>query len=94
MLRAIEQHAHLGEKKFFGGERIGMVDIVFGAIAHWLGVVEDLLGLKLLDADLFPLLHEWTLNFKEVPEIKENIPERDGMFAYFKGIREMLLAKP
>ena len=37
MLKIMEEQG-LGEKKFFGGERIGIVDIAFGIIAHWFGV--------------------------------------------------------
>ncbi|CAK7327369.1 unnamed protein product [Dovyalis caffra] len=35
MLQTVEELG-LGEKKFFGGDSIGMVDIAFGAVIHWL----------------------------------------------------------
>ncbi|KAJ0091865.1 hypothetical protein Patl1_25810 [Pistacia atlantica] len=66
MLKTLEEMA-LGDNKFFGGEQIGMVDIVFGKFAHWLGVLEEGGGEKLLEADKFPRLHAWVQNFKEVP---------------------------
>ncbi|TQD70551.1 hypothetical protein C1H46_043912 [Malus baccata] len=45
MLRTIEVQAArtLGERKFFGGDNIGIVDSAFGGIAHWFGVIEDAL---------------------------------------------------
>lgn len=92
MLRAIEEHGLAGDKKFFGGEKIGLVDIAFGGIAHWLGVIEDILGVKLLEPNTFPRLHAWIKNFKKVPIIKENLPTHDEMLVYFKRGREKLLA--
>lgn len=47
MLKTIEEHG-LGEKKFFGGNTIGLVDLAFGGIAHWLPVIEDVVGVKLI----------------------------------------------
>ncbi|CAL5416585.1 unnamed protein product [Camellia sinensis] len=76
MLRTIEEHA-LGDKKLFGGESVGMVDIALGWIAYWLEVIEEIVGVKLLEAESFPRLHSWIKNFKEVSEIKENLPDRD-----------------
>lgn len=90
MLRTIEEHGLVG-KKYFGGEKIGMVDIAFGQIAQWLGVIEDIIGVKLLEAHTFPRLHAWIKNFKEVPIIKENLPNRDEMMVFYKRFREMLL---
>ncbi|XWS09059.1 hypothetical protein CRYUN_Cryun40dG0053400 [Craigia yunnanensis] len=91
MLKTIEEHA-LGEKKFFGGDKIDMVDIAFGQLAQWLQVNEDVTGVKLLEASKFPRLQRWIKNFKLVPIIKENLPDCDQMFAFFKARREMLLA--
>ena len=91
-LKTIEEYAIDGDKKFFGGEEIGIVDIAFGGIAHWLGIIEEVIGVKLFDAQELPRLHAWANNFKQVPVIKENIPDRDKLLFYFKGIREKLLA--
>ncbi|KAK7842176.1 glutathione transferase gst 23 [Quercus suber] len=91
MLKIVEKHG-LGEMTFFGGDKIGIVDIAFGAFSHWLGVIEETLGLELLQPNAFPRLHAWTKNFKEVPVIKDNLPDRDKMLVQLKGIREMYSA--
>ncbi|KAL6292360.1 hypothetical protein ACE6H2_000502 [Prunus campanulata] len=93
ILRTIEEHAGtVGKNKFFGGDEIGIVDIAFGWIAQWFEVVEDVVGVKLFEAHAFPCLHAWTQNFKQVPVIKENLPDRDEMLVLFKRARENLLA--
>ncbi|KAI4346036.1 hypothetical protein L6164_013119 [Bauhinia variegata] len=74
----------LGEKKFFGGENINIVDIAFGAIIHWLQVIEEVLDLKLLQAEKFPHLYSWINNFRDAPVIKDNLPDAEKMLAYFK----------
>ncbi|KAL5542476.1 hypothetical protein UlMin_010186 [Ulmus minor] len=92
MLRAMEDHA-IGDKMFFGGEEIGMADIAFGAnILHWFGVIEEIVGVKLFEAKEFPRLHEWVNNFIEVPVIKQNLPHRHKLLAFYKSFRENLLA--
>lgn len=39
ILRTIEEKG-LGEKKFFGGENIDLLDLAFGWMPYWLGVIE------------------------------------------------------
>jgi len=57
----------MSEKNFFGGNRIGIVDIAFGInIAHWLGVLEEILEVKVLEAHALPRLHAWKENFEEL----------------------------
>ncbi|GLT68993.1 hypothetical protein SLA2020_411890 [Shorea laevis] len=93
MLETIEEHAPgLGEKKFFGGDKIGMVDLAFGPLAHWMGVIEGVTGVKIMEAGKFPRLETWIKNFKEDPVIKENLPEFQDTLAFMKRRRESLLA--
>lgn len=90
LLRIIEEQG-LEEKKFFGGEEIGLADIAFGWIAGWLRTMEEAVGVKLMEDDRFPRLQAWIENFKAVPVIKENLPDHNEMLAYFKQRREMFI---
>ncbi|KAK8571749.1 hypothetical protein V6N13_047388 [Hibiscus sabdariffa] len=92
MLETIEEHGLIEGKKFFGGDEINMVDIAFCSVAHWLGVIEEVTGLKPFEPHKLPKLKSWILNFKSVPVIKESLPDIETMLAFFKGRREMVLA--
>ncbi|XVF84713.1 hypothetical protein PTKIN_Ptkin17bG0060300 [Pterospermum kingtungense] len=77
MLQSIEEYAiGLGDenKRFFGGDKINMVDIAFSGITYWLGIIEDVSDIKLLEPHKFPRLSQWVENFKQVPVIKQNLP--------------------
>ncbi|KAK7390771.1 hypothetical protein VNO78_18838 [Psophocarpus tetragonolobus] len=73
-IRVMEEQC-LGDKKFFGGNNITMVDIVYGCLSHWLEGLEEIVGMKLIEPNKFPRLHMWIQNFKQVPVIKENLPD-------------------
>ncbi|XP_065864902.1 probable glutathione S-transferase [Euphorbia lathyris] len=94
ILKTIEEEAMevMGVNKYFGGESIGIVDIAFGPIAHWLPVIEKVGGVKLLESHKFPKLQAWIQNFKQSAIISENVPNEEEMVAFFKRRREMILA--
>ncbi|KAF6168653.1 hypothetical protein GIB67_005265 [Kingdonia uniflora] len=91
VLKILEEHG-LGEKKFFGGESIGLADMALGWVAYWMCMLEEAAGIKLLEEHKFPRLFKWTKNFKEFPIIKENLPDYDQTLAHFKSIREKIVA--
>ncbi|KAJ3676558.1 hypothetical protein LUZ60_003970 [Juncus effusus] len=79
-------------RKFFGGDSIGLLDIVLGCGSYWLAVFEEVMtGVKLVDADSFPLFHTWLREFESRDEVKETIPAVDKLLDYARAVRQMLL---
>lgn len=91
VLEIIEEKA-LGDKKFFSGDSIGMVDIAYGWLAYWFPCMEEAVGLKVLNPATLPRVHAWIQDFKEVPVIKENLPDYGKMLAYMKKQRAKFLS--
>lgn len=85
-LKFIEEQ--LKDKKFFHGETIGYLDIAYGWMANLLSILEEIISLKLVDAERFPLLTAWIHNFSNAPVIKECWPPRDKMITKFQLMRE------
>ncbi|KAG4400839.1 hypothetical protein GLYMA_07G140400v4 [Glycine max] len=80
------------DKKFFGGEEIGLVDIAAVYIAFWVPMVQEIAGLELFTSEKFPKLHNWSQEFLNHPIVKESLPPRDPVFSFFKGFYESLTA--
>lgn len=95
IMEVIEKHG-LGGTKFFGGDKIGLADIALGWTTHTLEVAEEIVGVKCFEADKFPRLYAWMQHFKEIPVIKDNLPDihDQGIFDYFKTRREFFIKSP
>uniref|UniRef100_A0A7N0VL62 glutathione transferase n=1 Tax=Kalanchoe fedtschenkoi TaxID=63787 RepID=A0A7N0VL62_KALFE len=89
-LRFVEEH--IKRKRFFRGDEIGFIDLIFGCVANLLSILEEVAKVKILDPQTFPLLLAWIEVFSEVPVVKENWPPREKMIVKFKAIREYYLA--
>ncbi|KAE8099308.1 hypothetical protein FH972_017299 [Carpinus fangiana] len=82
ILKFLEEE--LKEKRFFGGESIGMVDIIANIIAFWFGGFEEAWGTKLLTREKFPKLTNWSHEFVSNSVIKECLPPREKLIAHFR----------
>ncbi|GAU41836.1 hypothetical protein TSUD_177470 [Trifolium subterraneum] len=78
--------------KFFGGEEINFVDIAAVFIAFWIPLVQDIADLQLFTDEKFPKLYNWSQEFLNHPVVKQNLPPRDPLFAFFKARYDGLLA--
>lgn len=88
-LKLLEEQ--LEGKRFFGGERIGFLDLALGWMANLISILEEIIDLKLVEEEKFPLLSEWMSNFYDEPVIKELWPPRDKMIEKFKAMRDPYL---
>ncbi|GLT75875.1 hypothetical protein SLA2020_475690 [Shorea laevis] len=76
----------LKDKKFFGGETVGLVDIVANTIGFWLKVIQEMMGVKLLTAEKFPVLFKWSEEYVGCPIIKRDLPPSDELMVHFRAI--------
>ncbi|KAI8545632.1 hypothetical protein RHMOL_Rhmol07G0054900 [Rhododendron molle] len=92
VLRVMENLKYIEEelkgKKFFGGATIGFTDIALCWTANLLGIIEEVTGIKFVDAEKFPQISQWILNFCDVPVIEANWPPRDKLVIKLQTIRE------
>lgn len=75
--------SELEGKKFFGGDEVGYVDICGCMIAHWLRIVDEVIGLHLFTQDKLPNLCRWADELCEHALIKENLPPKQTLIARF-----------
>ncbi|XP_027349354.1 probable glutathione S-transferase [Abrus precatorius] len=75
--------------KFFGGDEFGFVDIA----AVFIPIVQEVAGMQLFSSENFPKLYKWSKDFHNHPIVKECLPPKDQLFAYFKARAQSLAAR-
>lgn len=83
----------LKSKKFFGGNTIGMVDIVGSGIAYWTKGLEEVSGIEFLTEDKYPKLWKWAEEFVSCSTIKECLPPKDKLIDLFRAILSSTVPK-
>jgi glutathione S-transferase len=73
--------AQLAGKRFFGGDRVGFLDIAASAFAHWQGVFEEIAGVNLLAADEHPALCAWAKEYTADEAVRRCLPDREALLA-------------
>ncbi|KAK4268698.1 hypothetical protein QN277_025314 [Acacia crassicarpa] len=74
----------IGDRRFFGGDEIGLVDISANFVGYWVDILQGIAGLQLLASEKFPKLYKWSQEFKTHPIVKQALPPREELFAFFK----------
>ncbi|KAJ1296497.1 hypothetical protein BS78_01G305300 [Paspalum vaginatum] len=64
-----------GGGPFFGGDGIGLVDVVLGGYLGWFGAVDRITGRRLIDPDTMPLLAAWEQRFRANDAAKGVVPD-------------------
>ena len=81
-------------KAFFGGDRIGLLDIAFGSFLGWLKVTEKVNGVKLLDEAKTPGLVKWAEKFCADAAVKSVMPETEKLLEFSKVLAAKMKGAP
>ncbi|KAH9605485.1 hypothetical protein KSS87_011976 [Heliosperma pusillum] len=71
-------------KPFFGGDKIGYIDIAFGSFLGWVRVSERTNNVKLLDEGSTPSLVAWADKFCADEAVKDVMPDTDKLAEFAK----------
>ncbi|CAN6176889.1 unnamed protein product [Urochloa humidicola] len=79
-------------KRFFGGDAIGFVDLAACTLAHWLGVLEEVAGVRLVGDGEYPALRRWAKEYTADETVRRFLPDRDELVAFFAANKERYTA--
>ncbi|KAL2253494.1 UNVERIFIED_CONTAM: Glutathione S-transferase U17 [Sesamum indicum] len=79
-------------KDFFGGDRVGYLDIVLGSCLGWLRVTEIIVEVTLLNRTKTPQLAKWADRFSSEDAVKDVLPETEKLLELYRKIQAFLKA--
>ncbi|CAL5040353.1 unnamed protein product [Urochloa decumbens] len=80
-------------KRFFCGDELGFVDLAACTLAHWLGVLEEVAGVRLVGDGEYPALRRWAKEYTADETVRRFLPDRDELVAFFAANKERYTAR-
>lgn len=77
-------------KHYFGGEKIGFADVAIGWLGCWVQILEEIVGMQLIDAKSMAKLKAWFDEFLDLPIIRECMPPRHKLMEHTKAFHKVL----
>uniref|UniRef100_M8BCJ3 Glutathione S-transferase n=1 Tax=Aegilops tauschii TaxID=37682 RepID=M8BCJ3_AEGTA len=90
---ALGERSEGEDQGFFGGGRVGYVDVLLGSMVPWVRVTERLSGHNFFDAGKAPLLAAWMVRFGELDAAKAVFQDVDRLVEYAGGVQARLAAE-
>ncbi|VAH98426.1 unnamed protein product [Triticum turgidum subsp. durum] len=72
-----------GGEEVLRGDALGFVDLAACTLAHWLGVLEDVAGVRLMADGEYPALRRWAKEYTSDEVVRQSLPDREELVAYF-----------
>jgi glutathione S-transferase len=79
-------------KRFFGGDAIGFLDIAIGGVSHWMGVFEEIAGVRLLTEKEHPELCRWSKEYTADEAVRQCLPDKDRVVAALTPRKELYIS--
>ncbi|XP_022950130.1 probable glutathione S-transferase [Cucurbita moschata] len=74
----------LKSNKFFGGDSIGLVDIVGIFVGYWIPVMQQALGFQILTTHRFPKLTKWSQELLKHSVVNQALPPKHDLSSYIQ----------
>ncbi|GJM91891.1 hypothetical protein PR202_ga08310 [Eleusine coracana subsp. coracana] len=78
-------------RRFFGGDAIGLVDIAAGGVARWVGVFQEVAGVRVMSGEEFPDLCQWAERYVSHESVNKCLPSRDELVVLYSSWKAMYM---